>query len=192
MWVTMLRRVASCRALKALDFLGSTANAPLHPPAIPCSRHYLTEYCAFYWQNKSIRFQHRVITTTSTQTTTTSAGLESVHEYHQVADATLEDLYESLADLGDQVEGEYDVELSQGVLTVTAGTTGIYVINTQTPNRQIWMSSPISGPWRYDWDVTKTTWVSTRDGHSLRDRLKDEFSKICQRPVSICEKEPSL
>ena len=27
---------------------------------------------------------------------------------------------------------------------------GTYVINKQTPNKQIWLSSPISGPKRYD------------------------------------------
>ena len=26
------------------------------------------------------------------------------------------------------------------------------MINKQTPNRQIWLSSPVSGPKRYDWD----------------------------------------
>ena len=41
--------------------------------------------------------------------------------------------------------------VQQGVLTVRLGELGTYVINKQTPNRQIWMSSPISGPVRYDW-----------------------------------------
>ena len=31
----------------------------------------------------------------------------------------------------------------QGVLTVKLGAHGTYVYNKQTPNRQIWMSSPI-------------------------------------------------
>ena len=31
----------------------------------------------------------------------------------------------------------------QGVLTVKLGQKGTYVINKQTPNRQIWMSSPV-------------------------------------------------
>lgn len=28
---------------------------------------------------------------------------------------------------------------------------GTYVLNKQPPNKQIWLSSPISGPKRYDW-----------------------------------------
>ena len=30
------------------------------------------------------------------------------------------------------------------------GGLGTYVINKQSPNRQIWLSSPVSGPKRYD------------------------------------------
>lgn len=41
--------------------------------------------------------------------------------------------------------------MQQGVLTLRLGDLGTYVINKQTPNRQIWMSSPLSGPVRYDW-----------------------------------------
>lgn len=35
-----------------------------------------------------------------------------------------------------------------GVLTANTGKAGTYVINKQTPNKQIWLSSPISGPKR--------------------------------------------
>ena len=28
---------------------------------------------------------------------------------------------------------------------------GTYVLNKQPPNKQIWLSSPVSGPKRYDW-----------------------------------------
>uniref|UniRef100_A0A914RUA2 Frataxin n=1 Tax=Parascaris equorum TaxID=6256 RepID=A0A914RUA2_PAREQ len=36
-----------------------------------------------------------------------------------------------------------------GVITAKVGRDkGTYVINKQTPNRQIWLSSPISGPKR--------------------------------------------
>ena len=41
--------------------------------------------------------------------------------------------------------------VQQGVLTVRLGELGTYVINKQAPNRQLWMSSPLSGPVRYDW-----------------------------------------
>ena len=32
------------------------------------------------------------------------------------------------------------------------GEHGTYVLNKQGPNRQIWVSSPVSGPLRFDFD----------------------------------------
>lgn len=60
------------------------------------------------------------------------------------------------------------MECVQGVLTVRLGSLGTYVINKQTPNRQIWASSPVSGPVRYD--LRGGRWVYHRDGHEMHDR----------------------
>lgn len=43
------------------------------------------------------------------------------------------------------------MEFSAGVLTVYIDGKGTWVINKQPPNRQIWLSSPVSGPRRFDW-----------------------------------------
>ncbi|KAG8595705.1 hypothetical protein GDO81_001602 [Engystomops pustulosus] len=62
-----------------------------------------------------------------------------------------------------------------GVLTVkVGGNIGTYVINKQTPNKQIWLSSPTSGPKRYDW--TGKSWVYSHDGVSLHKLLEKELS----------------
>jgi len=87
-----------------------------------------------------------------------------------------------------------DVSSSSGVLNIET-TMGTFVINKQAPKRQLWYSSPISGPAHYDmgggegseekknsenenssennkrWDV----WVHERDGHFLLQRLQDEL-----------------
>jgi frataxin len=74
-------------------------------------------------------------------------------EFHRLADKTLDHLQERLeAYVEDQDVPDGDVEYGMGVLTVRLGRLGTYVINKQTPNRQIWMSSPVSGPVRYDYD----------------------------------------
>ena len=55
--------------------------------------------------------------------------------------------------LQEEVEewSEADPTLADGVLTVKlGGKFGTYVINKQTPNRQLWLSSPVSGPARFD------------------------------------------
>lgn len=56
------------------------------------------------------------------------------------------------------------------------GALGTYVINRQTPNRQIWLSSPTSGPKRYDYIDGK--WIYKHDGVSLHQLLQTELEKI--------------
>ena len=72
-------------------------------------------------------------------------------------------------------------------MTITFPPAGTYVLNKQPPNRQIWLSSPISGPKRYDW-VTEGTngagkWLYKRDGSALTELLEAElgFDGACLR-----------
>uniref|UniRef100_A0A1I7UA41 ferroxidase n=1 Tax=Caenorhabditis tropicalis TaxID=1561998 RepID=A0A1I7UA41_9PELO len=65
-----------------------------------------------------------------------------------------------------------------GVLTVNVSkTVGTYVINKQSPNKQIWLSSPMSGPKRYDLQE-EGRWTYSHDGEKLDDLLNREFRKI--------------
>jgi frataxin len=72
-----------------------------------------------------------------------------------------------------------------GVLEVKAKEHS-YVLNKQPPNRQIWLSSPISGPKRFDWVMAQEgmnfkegsgqgDWVYLRDGSSLTEILRKEL-----------------
>lgn len=71
-----------------------------------------------------------------------------------------------------------------GVLTVRlGGQFGTYVINRQTPNRQIWLSSPTSGPKRYDFIDQK--WIYKHDGVSLHQLLQDELEKVVAAKVDF-------
>lgn len=60
------------------------------------------------------------------------------------------------------------------------------MINKQPPNFQIWLSSPVSGPKRYDWVMMGENmhekegggvgdWVYLRDGSSMTDLLRKEL-----------------
>lgn len=53
------------------------------------------------------------------------------------------------------------------------------MLNKQPPNRQIWLSSPVSGPKRYDWVGADGDgggrWVYLRDGSSLTGLLGEEI-----------------
>ena len=66
------------------------------------------------------------------------------------------------------------------------GTKGQYVLNKQPPNKQIWLSSPVSGPKRFDWVLFgegmdqkegggSGEWVYIRDGTTLSELLRKEI-----------------
>ncbi|EQB59167.1 Frataxin-like [Colletotrichum gloeosporioides] len=106
-------------------------------------------------------------------------------DYHELADTYLETVLTKLEELQDAREG-VDVEYAAGVLNVTFPGAGTYVINKQPPNKQIWLSSPISGPKRYDWVVVGDSqnekegtaagaWVYARDGSTLDDLFLKEL-----------------
>ena len=78
-----------------------------------------------------------------------------------------------------------DVKSDSGVLEISLGDSGIYVINKQAPNKQLWLSSPLSGPFRYDFSAEQGTWVYSRDKHTLEEKLSNELSQILDTSVKI-------
>ncbi|KAI5475419.1 hypothetical protein MNV49_001449 [Pseudohyphozyma bogoriensis] len=111
-----------------------------------------------------------------------SAAAEELTEqqYHLVSDTAMDRLTECLEDFVEHADQDgWEVEYASGVLTLKLGEeNGTYVINKQPPNKQIWLSSPISGPKRYDYDTTYKQWFYAREGTLLRDLLRDELRKI--------------
>ena len=73
--------------------------------------------------------------------------------------------------------------MQTGVLTLRLGAPGTYVLNKQAPNKQIWSSSPVGGPVRYDWHEGR--WVYRRDGHELLERMSSELTVLCGVPVDL-------
>ncbi|XP_030368108.1 frataxin, mitochondrial isoform X5 [Strigops habroptila] len=106
--------------------------------------------------------------------------------YEKLAEETLDSLADFFEDLTDKpfTPEDYDVSLGSGVLTVKlGGDMGTYVINKQTPNRQIWLSSPTSGPKRYDW--TGRNWVYSHDRVSLHELLSKELSTALKTKLDL-------
>jgi len=92
--------------------------------------------------------------------------------FETLADGTLQALMDAIEEaLGDYLE----VDLQNGILTIEVDGGGEYVINKHGPNRQIWMSSPVSGASHFDHD-DEMGWVSTRGGGRLAVILADELS----------------
>ncbi|WMV39116.1 hypothetical protein MTR67_032501 [Solanum verrucosum] len=87
---------------------------------------------------------------------------------------------------GDSVDIDgFDVDYGNEVLTLKLGSLGTYVINKQTPNRQIWMSSPVSGPSRFDWDQSSHGWIYRRTKANLQKVLEDELEKLCGSAINL-------
>lgn len=117
------------------------------------------------------------------QSSSTPEHQLSIVEYEKVANETLESLTEAIEILLEKHKLPSDVFYSNGVLTVELNKYGTYVINKQTPNRQIWLSSPFSGPKRYDF--LNQTWVYKHDGTLLHKLLNKEFSNIFKNDQNI-------
>ena len=86
--------------------------------------------------------------------------------FHRIADETLDQVQEKLEELIENniMDDEKVPEISyaSGVLTIIFPPHGSWVINKQTPNKQLWWSSPISGPRRYEYDDSSKKWVYSR------------------------------
>nr|XP_033780765.1 frataxin, mitochondrial isoform X2 [Geotrypetes seraphini] len=148
----------------------------------------------FFW---SVQLQHlqqqfnignRNILLTSLRKAGNLSNESSLDEstYERLAEETLDSLAEFFEDLADQpyTPDDYDVVFGNGVLTVKlGGEMGTYVINKQTPNKQIWLSSPTSGPKRYDW--TGSNWVYSHDGVSLHALLEEELSSTFKNKLNL-------
>lgn len=107
-------------------------------------------------------------------------------EFHRLSNATVHHLQEKLEEYGDTVEIDgFDVDYGNEVLTLKLGDLGTYVLNKQTPNRQIWLSSPLSGPSRFDWDGNAQSWVYRRTKANLVKLLESELEQLCGQPINL-------
>ncbi|KAL8912913.1 MAG: hypothetical protein Q9172_007403 [Xanthocarpia lactea] len=127
----------------------------------------------------------------------------SIDQFHRLADQYIDNLVSKLEELQEE-RRDVDCEYSAGVLNLDFPPAGTYVFNKQPPNKQIWLSSPISGPKRYDYVLIpssspetsetstggdgaarsgvgfesqekKADWVYLRDGSTLSELLKEEL-----------------
>jgi frataxin len=130
-----------------------------------------------------------------------SQFFDNESEFHTVADETLEDIQDAVDvaleeyytenENNDDNDDEFETVYASGVLNMTFPPHGTWVLNKQTPNRQIWWSSPISGPRRYEYDENISEWMYTRannndndtttgggDSETLTNAIKDEIRQI--------------
>ncbi|HEX9465364.1 MAG TPA: iron donor protein CyaY [Alphaproteobacteria bacterium] len=103
-------------------------------------------------------------------------------------ESTFESLAEeTLAKLEARIEDslDVDVELRGGILTIELDDGRQYVINKHMPNRQIWLSSPVSGAAHFDYEPASRTWRSTRGGALLHDLLARELTAATGEDIAF-------
>ena len=100
-------------------------------------------------------------------------------QFETLADAMLGRIQSALEAAG----GDLDVELVEGVLTVETESGGKFLVNKHGPNRQIWLSSPVSGAWHFAWSEMHQGWISTRGGERLEELLGRELSEAAGEAI---------
>ncbi|KAI9483636.1 MAG: hypothetical protein EXX96DRAFT_558993 [Benjaminiella poitrasii] len=177
----MLRHIArhSIRqATRQASVLTRRACIPIvrHKPALytaPLLRSFNTSFTTFNTHDDKLTYS---ITELSTD------------RYHRLSDEILEHIVSVLEEINDEIDMKgFDIEYNQGVMTISLGDKGTYVINKQPPNHQIWLSSPISGPQRYDYDEKHQKWFYHRDNHTLDEILNTELSKALGKDINVLE-----
>ncbi len=115
-------------------------------------------------------------------------------EFHQNVDDTLytiQDTLEAYLEDNNIQLLSFEINYASGVLTISLPPHGTWVLNKQTPNEQIWWSSPISGPRRFEYYSSSSCgggdndngsngkWVWTKDENvTLGQALKSEIVQL--------------
>uniref|UniRef100_A0A2M4CYN1 ferroxidase n=1 Tax=Anopheles darlingi TaxID=43151 RepID=A0A2M4CYN1_ANODA len=163
------------------------------PVPAPAPTETLPSHIVHLTSNSGIAGYRLLRSMSSQDTTATAAPTIDPVTFEVVCSDTLESLCDYFEELieGTSSLSQADVMYSDGVLTVNFGRPhGTYVINRQSPNRQIWLSSPTSGPKRYDFvsvkdAIDKGYWLYRHDGVTLHELLHEEVSKIACRPLDF-------
>lgn len=73
----------------------------------------------------------------------------------------------------DEVDCNYD---GSGVLSFEITNNKKFVLNIQRPNQQLWLSSPVSGPYKFEFDLEKKCWIDLKHNYELYGLLTKEIN----------------
>ncbi len=76
-------------------------------------------------------------------------------------------------------EDALEIDQSAGMLSIELPSGKQFVINRQIPTRQIWLSSPLSGGLRFDYDEEEKSW-KLPDGRRLDTLLKADLETLME------------
>jgi frataxin len=99
--------------------------------------------------------------------------------FESLAARTLERLAQATEDAG----AELEVDLQGGILTIEAEDGRQMIVNKHAANREIWLSSPISGAGHFA--PEGAGWRNTRTGEDLFARIAQDLSQLTGSPVTL-------
>ncbi len=97
----------------------------------------------------------------------------SENDFQDAADLWLENLFELLDSEDD--EAQLDIDLEEGVMTITIDEDHTFIINKHAPSTQLWLSSPLSGGLHFDPVEEGKDWTLD-DGRRLSIVLAEELN----------------
>ena len=104
---------------------------------------------------------------------TISENTRNLSSFINLVDKSLTKIFESIIDKNyNFIE---DLDLSNGILKIDLKNNKTYIINIQKNNKQIWLSSPFSGPKRFEY--INNEWVDIHNNKiKLYELLNTEFN----------------
>lgn len=90
---------------------------------------------------------------------------------------------EELIDKIEQQDVNFEVELEYASEVLTIDVDGrIFVVNKHAPLQEIWLASPISGP--YHFKEINDTWKDSK-GNLLKNVLSEELSELLEKDIIL-------
>ena len=104
---------------------------------------------------------------------TISENTRNLSSFINLVDKSLTKIFESIIDKNyNFIE---DLDLSNGILKIDLKNNKAYIINIQKNNKQTWLSSPFSGPKRFEY--INNEWVDIHNNKiKLYELLNSEFN----------------
>ncbi|KFM62886.1 Frataxin, mitochondrial, partial [Stegodyphus mimosarum] len=180
----ILRNHVCSKSFRAIPKWHLNKNLPRNSHSCYVSLIFNTRNIPYVIRQLNLKFSSREFSESSKLFDNNPANLISLVEYGEIAEECLQSIGEQFENILEKAEiKDWDVNYSNDVLKISLDETGEYVLNKQTPNRQIWLSSPISGPKRYDY--IDGEWIYKHDGISLHQLLSTEISDLLKVKVTF-------
>lgn len=105
-------------------------------------------------------------------------------EFRKLVSETLEYIFESLDE--EDIGGALDMDLHDGILTIATHSGHAFVVSRHAPNKEIWLSSPLTGGLHFTLPKQGLDW-SLPDGRTLLVVLSEEVSQTtgCEFTLGI-------